>query len=234
MNQDKLPGNPTIRKFLLWLLRLLMKLLLRFELANPENIPLTGPVIVIINHIAFLDPVMVLGSFPRLVLPMAKQETFDLFFWGPISKLYGAIPVRRGEADIGAIKSALQILKNGGLVLLAPEGTRSPTYQMQSGKEGAAMIALRSGATVVPVGVTGTHQVKAHWIKFKRAPVRLVVGKPFQVRAANSRGRVTRAELEAITREMMYRLAALLPAEFRGVYHQLDKATETYLRIAEN
>jgi len=234
MDETNLPGNPGARAMLLWLLRLLMKLLLRFEITNIEHVPLTGPVIVIMNHIAFLDPVMVLGSFPRFVIPLAKQETFDLFFWGPISRIYGVIPVKRGEADLQAIKSALRVLKNGGLVLLAPEGTRSPTYQMQAGKEGAALIALRSGATIVPVGVVGTHQVKDHWFSFKRAPVHLSVGKPFCVRPQPANGRKQRADLEAITHEMMYRVASELPEAFRGVYGDLDQATLAHLMPLEN
>lgn len=234
MAETNLPGNPGARKILLWLLHLLMKLLLRFEITNIEQVPLTGPVIVIMNHIAFLDPVMVLGSFPRLVIPLAKQETFDLFFWGPISRIYGVIPVKRGEADLQAIKSALRVLKNGGLVLLAPEGTRSPTHQMQAGKEGAALIALRSGATIVPVGVVGTHQVKEHWFSLRRAPVHLSVGKPFWVRSQPANGRRQRADLEAMTHEMMYRVASELPEEFRGVYGDLDQATRAYLMPLEN
>jgi 1-acyl-sn-glycerol-3-phosphate acyltransferase len=173
---------------------------------------------------------------PRLmaISGVANVAIWDLFIWGPISKIYGAIPVKRGEADLQAIKSALRVLKNGGLVLLAPEGTRSPTYQMQAGKEGAALIALRSGATIVPVGVVGTHQVKDYWFSFKRAPVRLSVGKPFCVRPQPANGRRQRGELEAITHEMMYRVARELPIEFRGVYGDVDQATRAYLTPLES
>lgn len=232
--EDNLPGNATARKFFIWLLRLLMKLLLRFEISNTENIPPpTRPLIIIINHIALLDPVMVLGGFPRTVFPMAKKETFDLPILGSLTSLYGAIPVRRGEGDIKAIKSALKVLKQGGVVLLAPEGTRSPTYQMQFGKEGAAMLALRSGATILPIGITGTHRVKAHWRNLGRPPVHLAVGVPFRLQPVKPSGRTSREELEAMTHEMMYRLAALLPQEFRGVYENLDNASGFYLSPVE-
>lgn len=229
MNKAHLPGNATLRKIMLWLLRLLMRWLLRFEITHIENVPPTGPVVVIINHIAFLDPVIVLGSFPRLVIPMAKQETFELFIFGSLTKTYGTIPVHRGELDLNAIKTALKVLKNDGVVLVAPEGTRSPSYQMQRGKEGAAMLALRSGATIVPIGVTGTHRVKDSWLKLRRAPVRLTVGTPFCLRSPDHQRRANRTELSVMTQEMMYRLAALLPEEFRGVYHNLEETTERYL-----
>jgi 1-acyl-sn-glycerol-3-phosphate acyltransferase len=105
---------------------------------------------------------------------------------------------------------------------------------MQAGKEGAALIALRSGATIVPVGVVGTHRVKEHWFSFKRAPVQLSVGKPFCVRPRPANGRRQRADLAAITHEMMYRVAIELPAEFRGVYGDLERATLAHLLPLEN
>ena len=233
MTERYLPRNTTAQKILLRLLRGLMKLLLRFEVSHAENIPSAGPLVVIINHIAWLDPVMVLGGFSRVVIPMAKRESFDWFLVGPMIKMYGAIPVRRGQADVDAIKSALKILKACGAVLLAPEGTRSQDHQLQRGKEGAAMIALRSEAVIVPVGVTGTHEVAAHWKRLKRSPVRLSVGKPFRLRSLPGKGRSRRSGLDAATHEMMVRLARQLPAEFRGVYRNLGDAPETHLTPVE-
>jgi 1-acyl-sn-glycerol-3-phosphate acyltransferase len=233
MLEGKLPGNPTAQKIMLWLLRLLMRLLLRFEITNLENIPPTGPMVVVINHIAWLDPIMVLGGFPRTVIPMTKTEAFNLFLIGQILNIYGAIPVRRGQADLNAIKLALRVLRSGGVVLLAPEGTRSPTRQLQYGKDGAVMIALRSDAAIVPVGVTGTHRVNAHWLKLKRAPVHLSAGKPFRLRPSSIGGCANRTNLEAMTHEVMYRLALQLPEKFRGVYRNPEKVTENYLTPVE-
>ncbi len=229
MPKPSLVGNPRIQRFLIWLLRLLMRLLLRCEISNPEQMPATGPVIVIINHVAWLEPIITLGGFSRIVVPMAKQEIFDYFLAGLIMRVYQAIPVRRGEADLHAVKLALQLLKNGGAVLMAPEGTRSRTCQLQAGKAGAVTLALRANAAILPVGVTGTQQVAAYWKRLKRAPVRLSVGPPFWLRSASAHLHPQRQELEAMTREMMYRLARQLPPECRGVYANLDQATETYL-----
>lgn len=230
------PGHPLARKFLLGLLRLLMRWLLRFEITGVERVPLTGPVVVVINHIAFLDPVLVLGCVPRRVVPMAKIEVAKSPVWGQVINLYGSIPVRRGQLDLRAFKDALRILKQGGLVLLAPEGTRSRTHQLQPARDGAVMLALRSQATIVPVGVTGTHRIKEHWLKFKRPPVRMRVGAPFRLQPSNSCAgrRPSRREISVMTREIMYRLAALLPPEYRGVYSNLDEATGTYLAPAND
>lgn len=233
MNKANLVGNPRIQRFLIWLLRLLMKLLLRCEISNPERMPASGPVIVIINHIAWLEPIITLGGFSRIVVPMAKQEIFDYFLAGSIMRIYQAIPIRRGEADLHAVKLALQVLKNGGAVLMAPEGTRSRTCQLQTGKAGAVTLALRANAAILPVGVTGTHQVETYWKRLKRAPVRLSVGLPFWLRPTSPQLHPQRQELEAMTGEMMYRLARQLPPECRGVYANLDQATETYLLPAE-
>lgn len=217
------------QKIVVRLLQLLMKLLLRLEVSGLENIPLTGPVIIVINHIAFLDPLMVCGISPRLVIPLAKKEAFDSLLWRPFLTLYGAIPVQRGEADTRAVKTALKVLKHNGLILMAPEGTRSPTFELQPGKEGVALIALRGEATIVPIGITGTHQIKAHLTKLQRAPVRLAVGPPFRLHSTSANGRVARTETAAMTQAIMHRLARQLPPGFRGVYSHLKETTDVFL-----
>jgi 1-acyl-sn-glycerol-3-phosphate acyltransferase len=218
-------GNAMGRWLELTVLRGLMKLS-RVEWTGFDNIPRTGPLIFIINHIAFQDPVMILGSLPRRTIPFAKVEAFDSGIWSFLMRVYGTIPVRRGEVDMGAIKSALRILKNGGAILLAPEGTRSRNYQLQPGKDGATILALRSGAPIVPIGVTGTHRIVAHFKQLKRPPVHFSVGKPFCLRRRDTGNRrPTREEISGMTREAMYRLAAQLPPEFRGVYRDVDDVT---------
>jgi 1-acyl-sn-glycerol-3-phosphate acyltransferase len=232
MNQPS--GGTISQTILLFFLRWLIKLLLCLEITGLENIPTAGPVIIIINHIAFLDPLMVCAISPRLVIPLTKKEAFDSLLWGPLLKLYGAIPVQRGGADTRAIKSTLQVLKQNGVILMAPEGTRSLTYQLQPAKEGVAMIALRSEAAIVPIGIIGTHQIKAHWLKLKCAPVQLTVGQPFRLRLTSTNGRAHRAEMVAMTQELMVRLAQQLPPEFRGVYNPLEEVREIYLIPAQD
>lgn len=193
-----------------------MKLLLRVRVEGIEAMVLSGPVLIVINHIALLDPVVVCGALPRLVTPVAKSEAFDSGILRFLLKTYGAIPIHRGEADVGAIKMALRVLQQGGAVLVAPEGTRSSTYQLQPAKEGVIRLALRSGAPIVPVGIVGTHEVKVHWKQLQRAPIRLSIGRPFYLQATNKR--LARTETAALMTETMLRLAAQLPPEYRGVY----------------
>jgi 1-acyl-sn-glycerol-3-phosphate acyltransferase len=225
--QSNIPGNPFWQRFLLAIVRLLIKLLLRVEITGLQHIPATGSAVIIINHIAFLDPVMVITSLPRIITPLAKVEVYSLPLWGWMTRVYGSIPVRRSEVDIDAMKAALRVLRSGGLILMAPEGTRSPTYQMQPAKDGAVILALRGDAPLIPIGLTGTHQVKANWLRFRRAPIRLSIGEPFRLQPSAGAARLSRAEISALTTQAMLRLAAQLPPEFRGVYSNEETAAQS-------
>ncbi len=228
MAQGRELGHPFFQKTFLIIFRWVIKLLLRLTISGVENLPRSGPLILIINHIAFSDP-FICSALPRFITPIAKKEAFANPFFRWMMNRYGTIPITRGEADITALKLALRVLKREGTILLAPEGTRSPTHQLQPAKPGAVMLAVRSGAPVVPVGITGTHQLVAHWRRGRRAPVHLALGQPFYIRPATGNGRPQRAEMEQMTAEMMYRLAAQLPPEYRGVYSDLSRATATTL-----
>jgi 1-acyl-sn-glycerol-3-phosphate acyltransferase len=202
-------------------------LLLRLKVEGVGNIPPAGPVILMINHVSFLDPFVVAASMPRLVTAMSKAENFAIPFWGWVFKLYGAIPVRRGEVDRKALKGALDALKTDTLLLVAPEGTRSRTRALQTAHDGMAYIAQRSGATIVPVAITGSPEFRRYIKRLRRTPVHIQVGKPFSLRAHARK--IERETLRAMTTEAMYQLAAVLPPEYRGVYNDLTQATEHYI-----
>ena len=112
---------------------------------------------------------------------------------------------------------------------MAPEGTRSSTSQLQPAKDGTATLALRSGAQILPVGVTGTHRVISHLKRFTRVPIHLSIGKPFKLQSSTGNAKISREEMSAITTQMMYRLAAQLPPEFRGVYSNIEEAQNDFL-----
>jgi hypothetical protein len=101
---------------------------------------------------------------------------------------------------------------------------------LKAAKPGAAMLACRSNAVIVPIGVVGTPQVIAYWVRLRRAPVQVSVGEPFQLQPAVAGPRPGRGDTEAMTQEMMYRLALQLPKAFRGIYEDLEQATGVYLR----
>lgn len=213
------------RNILRWMIRYIgFRFLAKIEgIKGVENIPSDGPAILIYNHIAFVDPVVILGLLPRNVVPIAKAESYKEPIWGIFPQLWNSIPVRRDELDRGALRAMLNVLQAGETILIAPEGTRNES--LQKGKEGVAYLAVKSSAPVVPVAVYGTKGFPSfspqRW-REEGATVR--VGKPFWFRETSDR--VGLEHLRKMTDEAMYKLAELLPEELRGVYSDSKKATQ--------
>ena len=128
----------TRRRFLRFLIRWIgMTLLVRFgEVEGLENVPTEGPGILLINHIAFVDPLMVMHALPRQIIPLAKAEVYEYPVVGIFPKIWGVISIKRDEIDRQAIQRCLEVLRAGEMILVAPEGTRSP--QLQEAREGVA------------------------------------------------------------------------------------------------
>ena len=189
-----------------------------------ENVPTQGPGILMINHIAFIDPIVVMHVLPRNIVPLAKVEALNYPLVGIFPRLWHVIPVRREEFDRRAVQMVLEVLKAGELVLVAPEGTRGP--ELKQGKEGIAYLASRSGAPVIPVAIEGTPgfpalRGAAAW----RTPgAHIVFGKPFRFKPVYRHA--SREQLSQMTNEAMYVLAGMLPTKRRGVYSDMSKATQ--------
>ncbi|CAA7602033.1 1-acylglycerol-3-phosphate O-acyltransferase [Acididesulfobacillus acetoxydans] len=145
-----------------------------WKIEGLENIPKKGPVILAVNHISNWDPVLVGCGLNRQVSYMAKEELFSVPFLGWAIRKVGAFPVNRAQADTGAIRQALAILKEDRVLGLFPEGTRSKTGDVQRALPGVVLIMDRSKAPVVPVKVRGTNRL----LRGGRGGLRLVVGKP--------------------------------------------------------
>lgn len=214
----------TRRKILRWMIhnvgfRFLAKV---DRVEGLEHLPAEGPALLMYNHIAFSDPVVILGKMPRNVVPIAKVEAYRIPLWGIFPKLWGVIPVRREEVDRKAIKDSLDVLNAGEVILIAPEGTRNET--LQEGKEGIAYLALKANAPIVPVAVSGTKGFPTwHLSRWKGPGAVVKLGRAFRYRQIDRRQQ--RANLRKMTDEAMYALAALLPEDLRGVYADLEKAT---------
>jgi 1-acyl-sn-glycerol-3-phosphate acyltransferase len=212
-----------------WILRWMIKnigfrFLLKFErVEGTEHFPATGPVIVMINHIAFVDPIVVMASLPRNIVPMAKVEAYQYPVWGIFPKLWEVIPVRRQSIDRKALRHAMNVLRAGEAILIAPEGTRGS--QLQQGKEGVAFLGSRTNATIVPVAVEGTVGFPSVNPKRWKQPGAVVkIGKPF--RFVPDRGAAGGDLLRKMTDEAMYVLASILPPDRRGVYSNLEQASQ--------
>ncbi|MGA9351975.1 MAG: lysophospholipid acyltransferase family protein [Anaerolineae bacterium] len=192
-----------------------------------ENVSSEGPLILMITHTNFLDPLLAGTLMPREVVTMSKVENFWHPIMGILVRLYGAFPVRRGEVDLWAIRRSLEVLDNGEVLLMAPEGTRSGHGRLQKGHDGMTFIALRADAPILPMAIIGGERFWDNLPKLRRTPVKIVIGKVFCF--SPGRERVRRATMSKMTQEAMYQLASLLPPERRGVYSDLDSATEEYL-----
>jgi 1-acyl-sn-glycerol-3-phosphate acyltransferase len=215
------------RRFLRFLLRTIgMTLLVKLDsVEGLENIPPEGPALLYINHIAFVDPIIVLHVLPRQIVPLAKIEVYDYPLVGIFPRLWGVIPVRREEVDRRAVQQILEVLNAGEIVLVAPEGTRRPA--LSQAKEGIAYLASRTGVPLIPVAVEGTvgfpaFRLSARW---RQPGARIRIGQPFRYRPEFSRP--SKEQLRVMTDEALYILAALLPPPLRGEYADLAKATQT-------
>ena len=188
-----------------------------------ENLPPAGPAILMINHIAFIDPVIVLGNLPRNIVPLAKAEVYRYPVWGIFPRLWDVIPVHREELDRRALERALAVLAAGEVILIAPEAHRHPA--MTQGREGIAYIAHKSGAPIIPVAIANTPgypTLLGPWNRNKPG-MGFRMGRPFRYKPVA--GRLPRERLRLMTDEAIYVLAAMLPEHRRGYYADLSKAT---------
>jgi 1-acyl-sn-glycerol-3-phosphate acyltransferase len=209
----------------------LTNLLCRLEVAQLERIPEHGPLILVANHVNFLEiPVLYTRLGERPIVVFTKAETFDSLLMRTLFDLSKAIPVKRGEVDANALRRAAEVLETGHMLAVAPEGTRSGDGRLQRGHPGVVMLALHTGAPLLPMAYYGGERFWHNLLRLKRVDFRVVVGNPFHL---NAEGRVTREMRQQMTDEIMYQIAALLPPDCRGYYSDLSAATETYLRFPD-
>ena len=193
--------------------RVIFRLLARVEVRGREHIPATGPVIIAANHLSWFDVPLFPAFMKRQTTTMAKEELFYSKI-GWLVRFLGAFPVKRGEGDRQSIRAADDVLKAGHVFFIFPEGTRSKTHTLAKGHSGLGMIAVRSGAPVVPAAVTGTE----HIFKQFRPRVTISFSEPLVFKPEGRK--MTREDIERATEETMEQIAALLPPEYRGAYQE--------------
>lgn len=221
--------RPWFYYFANWALRGVFRVILRVDLQGSENVPPRGALIVCISHSSFIDPVLMGTYLPREVVPMAKIEAFDYPILGACIRWYGAFAVRRGEVDVRAFKNALAVLQSGSALVIAPEGHRSETGALQRGREGAIMLALRSGAPLLPVAVWGGKALWRNLARLRPTPMFIRIGKPLVVAVAKP----TRDQIGAMADELMLAIAALMPRELHGYYHDWSRPVNGWLKEVE-
>lgn len=201
---------------------LALHVLMRMTVRGRQYVPRTGPLIVASNHLHNFDPMVVGVAMPRPLFYMAKKELFAVGAAGRIIGFFGSFPIDRGTADRAALRYAVHVVEDGFALCMFPEGTRSVTGKIERVLPGAAFVALRTGAPILPVAVTGTQTLpldakaaKAGKKRRGRADVTVTFGPTFHL-GTDAAGK--RLSMETATDEIMRHVAALLPPQYRGIY----------------
>ncbi|HMZ07570.1 MAG TPA: lysophospholipid acyltransferase family protein [Anaerolineales bacterium] len=205
------------RVFAHGLLKLVSKVCLRVTAEGLENLPSDGPLLIVINHLGNADAPALVAALPFTPDALGKIELYDLPVLGKLMDWYGIIWLHRGRPDKRALRTALDGLAEGRRIIIAPEGRESLSGALEEGTGGAAFLAYRSGAPVLPIVVMGSENeiVYQNLKKFKRTRVHIRVGKMFRLDGQVS---ARREALSMGTRHIMRALADLLPERYRGEY----------------
>jgi 1-acyl-sn-glycerol-3-phosphate acyltransferase len=206
-----------------------LHLVYRIDARELAKVPATGPLIAFTNHSGLVEaPLLYTELAPReKVTGLSKIENFEKPFLNFVFRQWEIIPVRRGEADLEALRSCVAKLKEGYILGIAPEGTRNRSGILQKAQGGIAVLALHSGAPVMPVANRGGTELRRNLRRLRRTPFSISVGPAFRL---NARGaRITKEVRQEMADEMMYQLALLLPEEQRGAYADLSRLTTKWL-----
>ena len=208
-------------------------LMFRVDAAQLAKVPGGGPLIIVTNHVHIPEiPTLYVRLLPRKVYGMAQAEkVLARNLWGAILRWIDTIPVWRGEADLNALRTGIRRLTEGNIILLDPEGTRSHDGRLQKGQPGAILMALHSGAPILPVVHFGSENYRENLKRLRRTDMHYVVGKPFRVEAGGER--VTSAVRQQMIDEVMFQMAGILPPQYRGAYADLNTASHKYLVFDE-
>lgn len=219
-----------IRSISVALIKLLARIVLKVKITGLERIPASGPVILVTNHVNFIEPLLLFTLLPREIIGLGKVEIWQNPILSLIANSWHTIPIRRGELDLNAVRLALQVLREGKVLGLAPEGTRSHHGRLQRGRPGTVLLALRvPDALILPTATYGQERFRSNLRQLRRTEVNIAIGHGFYLNPGD--GRVTHEMRQEMTDEIMMQIAALLPPENRGVYSDVTAATERYLRF---
>ena len=215
-----------MRKFIIWLIRVIINLIANVKIDGMENIPKNGGFVIATNHLGRLDVALLFYALDGdFILTIAEKYEHHWLF-GPIGNAMDGIWLDRFNADVPAIRKVLTRMKAGGILVIAPEGTRSKTETMAEGKPGVAYLALKAGLPIVPVGLVGTEDrvVVERLQHFKKSEIKIIVGRSFNLPPIQRKDRDV--SLKQYTDEIMCRIGVLLPEKYRGVYAEHPRLKE--------
>lgn len=199
------------------LVAVLLKILTHCEVEGKEKLPPGGPLLLVFNHLAWWDAPLGMAILPWRITGIAVKGLQDVPVTGQLLSLGGVIWVDRGRYDRQALRQALGVLKEGGVLGIAPEGRMSLTGALERGKPGPVFIAQKADVPILPVAITGTEKLLRNLRSFRRTHITVTIGKVFRLPEDETYGS-RKEELQAQADFIMERLAELLPPEYRGVY----------------
>jgi len=208
-----------IRPMIKRLFRGIFHVLGRVKIVGKENIPFGKPYVVAMNHVSIFDPPFAAAFWPEHLEIIGAEDVFAKPGQGQLLKIYGVIPVHRGDYDRALLSRIIRIIRSGFPLLIAPEGGRSHVPAMRGAKPGVAYIIEKTGVPVLPVGLIGT--TEDYWQRSRRGERPLLemrIGRPIHLPEITARGTERHAARQRNADLIMSYLAGLLPDEYRGVY----------------
>ncbi|HZS88476.1 MAG TPA: lysophospholipid acyltransferase family protein [Chloroflexota bacterium] len=204
-------------RFLFPIVNWLVRVVAYVTVSGVENMPRSGGVLLVSNHLTNLDPLIIGMCFKRELHFMAKTELFKNPLLARVITALNAFPVRRGEPDRGALRQAEALLHGGRVVAIFPEGHRSRHNGVQESRGGIALLARRAGVPILPVAITGTQHLRPRallrWRPWRRPHITVTVGAPFTLPHPDGR-----PDYSALAGVIMRHVAELLPSAYRGVF----------------
>jgi 1-acyl-sn-glycerol-3-phosphate acyltransferase len=202
--------------FLRGFIAFVSRLSLRRKVIGKKNMPQHSACIVVANHVNLVDSPLIGISLGRKVHFMAKEDLFHSRIIGWLADKFGAFPVAKGKLNRRAGRTAVELLANGQALIIYPEGQRSWDGKLGPAYSGAALLAVKSGVPIVPVGIIGTAQLKGKWWFLRRPKITFNIGQPFTLPACPEKP--TKEMVNGMTRDIMLHIAAQLPEDYRGSY----------------
>ena len=199
--------------------RLIFHLMSQVKISGIENVPPQGAYLIAINHISLVEPPFILAFWPVAPEAVGAVDIWARTGQSMLARLYGGIPVHRGEYDRQLIDRMISALKSGRPLVIAPEGGRSHTPGMRRARPGIAYVIDQAGIPVVPVGIVGsTDEFLSQAARGARPKIEMRIGVPFDLPPLEGRGEARRLARQKNADQIMFHIAELLPAEYRGVY----------------